>query len=290
MAMNVIDMRLRPPLPSLLKSVLYREQEGVRQTSHDDFPRPQSVREASAELLIREMDDADVQFGVIPGRHSAEPFGVIANDEIASFMTRYPDRFVAFAGIDLAGDADAWLRNIDRWMSVPGFKGISIEPSISLTKDIRRADDRRLYPIYEDCVRRNIPVNVSISALLQRITQRPYEDSDPRQVYQVALDFPRLDIHVAHAGYPWVMEMIGVAFVCTNVWMSTDTYLIPQMPGAGEYAVAANNFIQDRTLFGTNYPAKPFRQMIDAYSGWGWRPGVLSKVLGGNARRLLRMD
>jgi len=86
------------------------------------------------------------------------------------------------------------------------------------------------------------------------------------------------------------MEMIGVAFVCTNVWMSTDTYLIPQMPGASEYAVAANNFIQDRTLFGTNYPAKPFRQMIDAYSGWGWRPGVLSKVLGGNARRLLRMD
>jgi len=270
--------------------VLYREQEGVRQTRHEDFPRPQSVREASAELLIREMDDADVQYGVIPGRHSAEPFGVIANEEIAAFMARYPDRFVAFAGINLAGDADAWLRNIDRWMSVPGFKGISIEPSISLTQDIRRADDRRLYPIYEDCVRRNIPVNISISALLQRITQRPYEDSDPRQVYQVALDFPRLDIHVAHAGYPWVMEMIGVAFVCTNVWMSTDTYLIPQMPGAGEYAVAANNFIQDRTLFGTNYPAKPFRQMIDAYSGWGWRPGVLSKVLGGNARRLLRMD
>jgi len=288
--MNVIDMRLRPPLPSLLQSVLYREQEGVRQTRHEDFPRPQSVREASAELLIREMDDADVQYGVIPGRHSAEPFGVIANEEIAAFMARYPDRFVAFAGINLAGDADAWLRNIDRWMSVPGFKGISIEPSISLTQDIRRADDRRLYPIYEDCVRRNIPVNISISALLQRITQRPYEDSDPRQVYQVALDFPRLDIHVAHAGYPWVMEMIGVAFVCTNVWMSTDTYLIPQMPGAGEYAVAANNFIQDRTLFGTNYPAKPFRQMIDAYSGWGWRPGVLSKVLGGNARRLLRMD
>jgi len=288
--MNVIDMRLRPPLPSLLQSVLYREQEGVRQTRHEDFPRPQSVREASAELLVREMDDAGVRFGVIPGRHSAEPFGVIANDEIAAFMARYPQRFVAFAGIDLSGDADAWLERIDRWMKVPGFKGISIEPSISLTQDIRRADDQRLYPIYEECVRRDIPINISISALLQRITKRPYEDSDPRQVYQVALDFPRLDIHVAHAGYPWVMEMIGVAFVCTNVWMSTDTYLIPQMPGASEYAVAANNFIQDRTLLGTNYPAKPFKQMIEAYSGWGWRPGVLQKLLGGNALRLLRMD
>jgi len=289
-SLDVVDMRLRPPLPSLLRSVLYREQEGVRQTRHEDFPRPQSVREASPELLIREMDEAGVRFGVIPGRHSAEPFGVIANDEIAEFMARYPGRFVAFAGINLAGDADAWLSQIDRWMPVPGFKGVSIEPSISLTEDIRRADDRRLYPIYEECVRRDIPVNVSISALLQRITRRPYEDSDPRQVYQVALDFPRLDIHVAHAGYPWVMEMIGVAFVCTNVWMSTDTYLIPQMSGATEYAVAANNFIQDRTLFGTNYPAKPFRQMIDAYASFGWRDGVLPKILGGNALRLLRME
>ena len=288
--MNVVDMRLRPPLPSLLRSVLYREQEGVRQTRHEDFPRPESARQASADMLVKEMDDAGVRFGVIPGRHSAEPFGVIANDEIAEFAARYPGRFVGFAGIDLRGEASDWLAQIERWMSVPAFKGVSIEPSISLTADIRRADDRRLYPIYEECVRRNIPVNVSISALLQRITQRPYEDSDPRQVYQVALDFPRLDIHVAHAGYPWVMEMIGVAFVCTNVWMSTDTYLIPQMPGASEYAVAANNFIQDRTLFGTNYPAKPFRQMIDAYSGWGWRDGVLPKILGGNALRLLRMD
>jgi predicted TIM-barrel fold metal-dependent hydrolase len=288
--MNVIDMRLRPPLPSLLRSVLYREQEGVRQTRLDDLPRPQSAREGSAELLIREMDEAGVRFGVIPGRHSAEPFGVIANDEIDQFIARFPGRFVAFAGIDLRGDASSWLAQIDRWMSVEGFKGVSIEPSISLTDDIRRADDRRLYPIYEECVRRDIPINISISALLQRITKRPYEYSDPRQVYQVALDFPKLDIHVAHAGYPWVMEMIGVAFVCANVWMSTDTYLIPQMPGASEYAVAANNLIQDRTLFGSNYPAKPFRGMIEAYSSFGWRPGVLEKVLGGNALRLLRMD
>src|SRR6476620_1344660 len=98
--MNVIDMRLRPPLPSLLRSVLYREQEGVQQTRLEDLPRPQSAREGSAELLICEMDEAGVRIGVIPGRHSAEPFGVIANDEIAEFMARHPGRFVAFAGIN----------------------------------------------------------------------------------------------------------------------------------------------------------------------------------------------
>src|SRR4051794_1910178 len=170
-SLSVIDMRLRPPLPSLLRSMLYREQEGVRQTRHEDFARPESARQGSAELLIREMDEAGVRFGVIPGRHPAEPFGVIADDENAEVSARYPGRFVGFAGIDLRGDANAWLAQIDRWMRIPAFKGVSIEPSISLTEDIRRADDRRLYPIYEECVRRDIPINISISALLQRITK-----------------------------------------------------------------------------------------------------------------------
>jgi hypothetical protein len=33
----------------------------------------------------------------------------------------------------------------------------------------------------------------------------------------------------------WVMEMIGVAFVCPNVWLSADEYLVQQIPGAAEY-------------------------------------------------------
>jgi predicted TIM-barrel fold metal-dependent hydrolase len=66
--------------------------------------------------------------------------------------------------------------------------------------------------------------------------------------------------------------------------------MAPQWPGAREYAVAANDFLQDRVLYGSNYPARPFPQQIAAYRSWGWKDGVIEKVLGLNARRLLKLE
>lgn len=109
-------------------------------------------------------------------------------------------------------------------------------------------------------------------------------------LYQVARDFPKLQIHVAHAAWPYVMEMIGVAFVCPNIWVSPDQYLIPQIPAAQEYVRAANNYFQDRTLFGTAYPSKPHNEMVECYKKWDWAEGVLDKVFYKNALRLMKMD
>lgn len=288
--MTTIDMRLRPPLPSLIRSVLFRSQEGVEQTRHPSYPRPHSAREASIDLLLQEMDAADIEFGVIMGRHSMEPFGVIPNDEIETFIGKHAGRFVGWAGLDLHQSEQEWIDEIRRCAKLACFKGISIEPSISRNPSIQCASDRRLYPIYEECQRLDLPVNVTLSGVLQRITKQPYENSAPRQIYQVAIDFPKLDIHVAHAAYPWVMDMIGVAFVCQNVWLSPDLYMAAEIPGSSEYAKAAKNYFQDRTLFGSNYPSKPFPQMIATYASWGWGVDVLEQVLHKNARRLMRMN
>jgi hypothetical protein len=174
-------------------------------------------------------------------------------------------------------------------LALPGFTGISIEPTIARTREIERADDRRLYPIYEECVNRRVPINISLSAGLQSTVNRPYELGSPVQIYQVAKDFPALDIHVAHAAWPYVMEMIGICFACPNVWLSPDQYMITRVPGAQEYVKAANNYFPDRTLFGTSYPSKPLGAMVQSYDEWAWEPGVRDKILGTNARRLLRL-
>ncbi|MGE0797707.1 MAG: amidohydrolase family protein [Lautropia sp.] len=289
---EVIDMRLRPAVPSLTKSVLYQggESAAIGKTLHPDFPRAPSTRERSIERLIEEMDAANVVTGSVPGRHSMEPFGVVSNEEISALAVRYPGRFVGWMGLDLRDNPDRWIAAIRAWAGRPGIVGVSIEPAISLEPDIGRADDRRLYPIYEECVKQRIPVSITLSALLQRMTGRPYELSDPKPIYRVAVDFPSLDIVVAHGAYPWVNDMLGVAFVCTNVWVSPDIYMTPQWPGAREYALAANDILQDRVLYGSNYPARPFPQHIAAYRSWGWKDGVIEKVLSRNARRLMSLE
>ena len=282
-----IDMRLRPPLPTWIGKANFAK--GIFYPVRIGFDRPPSAEARSMELLLSEMNGAGVEYGVIMGRQSVEPLGSIPNDEIAACVNVHPGRFLGWAGIDLSQPMEARLAEIRRCIGTLGFRGVSIEPSIARDESYSRADDRRLYPIYEECVRLDVPINISLSAVLQSTVNRAYELSNPIQIYQIAKDFPKLDIHVAHAAWPYVMEMIGICFACPNVWLSPDQYMIKMVPAAQEYVKAANHYFQDRTLFGTSYPSKPLAAMVEAYKDWDWFPGVSEKVLHQNARRLMRM-
>lgn len=287
---GAVDMRLRPPLPTWVSKAQFNfDPQAVYQQS--GFRLPPSALARSMELLLREMDEAGVEWGAIMGRQSCEPHGVIPNDEIADCVNRYPTRFVAWAGIDLSQPMDWCLNEIRRCMKLPGFKGVSIEPSVARGPKLMLASDPLLYPIYEECLKLGVPVNISLSAFLQtRTSEHSFELANPTQIYPVARDFQRLDIHVAHAGWPWVQEMIGVLFTCPNVWCSPDIYMLKRIPMGQEYVKAANTFCSERTVFGTAYPARPHDGLVAGYKEWEWAPGVLTKVLRENALRLMRMD
>jgi hypothetical protein len=87
--------------------------------------------------------------------------------------SKYPNRFVAWAGIDLSKPMDWCLEEIRRCVRMSGFRGISIEPTVSRDPTLRRPDERRLYPIYEECARLEVPINVTLSGVLQPQPGRP---------------------------------------------------------------------------------------------------------------------
>src|SRR5437588_97954 len=124
-------------------------------------------------------------------------------------------------------------------MKWPGFKGASIEPGVSDTPML--ADDRRLYPLYELCQSMDIPISISLSSLLCFMVNTSYEYSSPLPLYRVGKDFPKLDVVVSHAAYPWVREVLGVAFVCPHIWVSPDLYLVGvNTPGGDDFVKAGN--------------------------------------------------
>lgn len=285
--MKIVDMRLRPPLKTWVGKMQFtRGDDYFRKLGYE---RPASTRTQSMADLLREMDGAEVQWGVIMGRQSEEPLGVIPNDEIAACIAQHPDRFVGWAGLDLSQPMAWCLKEIDRCLKLPGFKGVSIEPPISKDPSLHSPADPRLYPIYEECARRGVPLNITLSAQLQSRLNRPYEDSSPVPLFKVAKDFPKLAIHVAHAAWPYVMDMIGVAFVCPNVWLSPDQYMVKRLPGAEEYAKAVANYFQDRACFGTAYPSRPHIPLIKEYQELGFSAAVYEKVMATNALHLMKM-
>lgn len=285
--MKIVDMRLRPPLKSWVGQLQFtRGDDYYRKLGYE---RPASTRTQALSDLLAEMDRAGVQWGVIMGRQSEAPLGVIPNDEIAGCVAQHPGRFVGWVGLDLSRTTDWCLQEMDRCLRLPGFKGVSIEPPISRNKSIRTANDPCLDPIYDACIKRDVPINITLSAQLQARLGRAYEDSSPLQLYEVARRFPKLVIHVAHAAWPYVMEMIGVAFVCPNIWLSPDQYMVRRLPGADEYVKAVNNYFADRACFGTAYPSRPHDRMVQEYRELGFSADVLKKVMFRNALRLMKM-
>ena len=79
--MKIIDMRLRPPLKSWVKTAQFTEGTAYYPTRHG-FPRPKSVKTQLMQDLLDEMDEASITTGIIMGRQSAPPHGAVPNDEI----------------------------------------------------------------------------------------------------------------------------------------------------------------------------------------------------------------
>src|SRR5699024_986926 len=138
-----------------------------------------------------------------------------------------------------------------------GLRGIHIAPTRSALNT--HWDDSRLYPLYELCNERQVPV-----VLMTGPFAGPnIEDTHPRHIQAVARDFPHLSIVVGHACWPFFAELLGVAYRHENVYVSADAYLF--MPGGELLVQAANGFLSDQMMYGSGYPVREIDACLDEY-------------------------
>lgn len=278
---GIIDFRVRPPLGGFLATIMFREKERTMlRTRQLSLEPPPSLLELSVEKLLAEMDAAGVEIGVITGRNTGTGFGTVGNEEVAAIAARYPGRFVACGAVNPVDPAA--LREIDRIAGEWRMPAVSMEPGFA--PQPMRANDRRLYPIYARCAERALPVILTLSAM----TGPDVGYCLPVNVDQVAHDFPTLTLVIAHACWPWVQPMLGVAFRRSNVYLSPDIYAI-NLPGRDDFALAARTYLQDRFLFASGYPFAPVGGALEAYRTMGFSGQVAEKIFRKNAAGLLRL-
>ena len=112
-----------------------------------------------------------------------------------------------------------------------------------------------------------------------------FELTDPASIGRVAKNFPQLKIVCYHGFWPYVNEMVGIAFRWDNVFVVADMYIF--LPGGSLYVEAANGFMQDQLLFGSSYPFRAMAQSVEDYRALGFKESVIDKVMGGNAKQVL---
>ncbi|WP_026437786.1 amidohydrolase family protein [Acidovorax sp. JHL-9] len=274
----IVDFRLRPPVGGFLDTLMYsagERRDGFTRTV--GFEPSPAAQQQSMELLLQEMDAAGVHKGVVVGR-LAGTLGSVPNADVQRIVAEHPGRFIGAASIDPTSRKGA-CATIDQALR-DGFKLINIEPGSYPVP--MYADDRRLYPIYAHCEDVGVPVIMMVGG-----TAGPdLSYSDPIRTDRVLADFPQLKVVVAHGGWPWVNEILHIAFRRTNLYLSPDMYF-SRMPGWEEYVKAADSFLADRMLYASSFPFCPVKDYKSWFERLPIKPENLAKVMGGNACRLL---
>ena len=291
----VIDFRSRPPFGAFASgTALFPRKTDL------DFDNPmlvpalsknsgkmESARKCDMGLYFEEMAEAGIDLCVVHGRQTKTE-GYVPNEDIASLLDKYPDRFIGFGALDLdcqeQGRRERIKKEIRRCKAW-GFKGISLEPGYCL--DPMYFDDERLEVVYETCLEEKMLVSLTSSIFVG--PDMSY--TDPVRIQRVANRYPELTIAVDHGCWPYVAGILGAAMVCPNLYLYPDFYgYMPDMPFGGEFVKAANSYLEYRFLFGSGYPIRSMIQAVRQFCSQPFRPEIMENLMCNNAKRLLGLD
>ncbi|HEV2452344.1 MAG TPA: amidohydrolase family protein [Streptosporangiaceae bacterium] len=150
------------------------------------------------------------------------------------------------------------------------------------------ANDRALYPAFEICRSRGIPVVVHCGTSSFPGATNSY--ADPVLLDEVLRDFSGLNIVLAHGGRGWWYDAAAfLALSFSNVWIELSGLPPRRLP---EY-YARHNFARlcQRFIFGTDWPGVPgIARNARAVAALCPDEETAALVLGGNARRVYRLD
>ncbi|HKW05667.1 MAG TPA: amidohydrolase family protein [Nitrososphaerales archaeon] len=252
------------------------------------FKIPRERLPATVDDLVSDMDQAGVKKCVILGqdmrsvRKREFKNYTLPNEELKKLVDKNPDRFIAFGAVDARkDDAKRKLRIMARDY---GFKGIKFHCDASALYP----NDKILYPIYEKCEEYGL-----VTLHHTGTTGLGYckiKFGRPLDLDDVAQDFPDLKIVCAHFGWPWMEECFAVATRNPNVYVDISGWLARYFPPL--LITYMNGLLKEKMLFGTDYPmirTPLWMKEFEEFCLPKLKEGVAKKVLGENARKLLRL-
>jgi len=227
---------------------------------------------------IAAMDAAKIDRSLIcawqaPGRD------MISNDEVASFVSSYPERLVGVGSVDISKPMMA-VREIRRCIEELDFKAIRILPWLCDAPPT----DRRFYPIYVACCEMNVPFCTQIGHTGPLMSS---EVGRPIYLDQVTIDFPELTIIGGHIGYPWTDEAIAVATKHQNIYIDTSAYTINRYPDALIKYLKSHG--AKKVLFGSNYPMIEPLKALENLDSLKLTDTVKKSFLWENAERVYKL-
>jgi len=258
-------------------------------------------RDISGDMIVKDMDAAGIDKSVLLAidwglaRYLGEPKLSIEeiNRVFADAANKYPQRLIAFTGIDPRRNEAAEM--VERFLKEWGMKGIKLHSAAGFYPN-----DKVCYPIYEKALEYGVPVLLHTGEVLKPLY---FKYCRPIYVQEVAMDFPDLPIILAHTGGCWYSEAVAVCNNATNVYLDLALWqrrLLRPLEFYGALRTLLDSVPWQRVLFGSDYPflkllidqerwVKAFTEIPDSVKQQGieFTDEEIEGIMGGNAAKIL---
>jgi uncharacterized protein len=240
---------------------------------------------ASPSSLLRFLDAEGIDRACCINYVSPDVMGFTreVNDWIATFTREHRDRLIAVGSVNPLHEIDV-RGEIARVLDL-GIGMIKIHPPHQLfSPNAYRGELWQLAEIYRTCEERQIPVMFHTGTSVFPRARNVF--ADPMPIDDVAIDFPRLSIILAHAGRPLYADTaLFLARRHHNVHL--DISGIPPK-GLIRYFPRLTD-VADKVLWGTDWPSPGVsspRKNVEQFRALGLGDDVERKILHDNASHL----
>ncbi len=209
-------------------------------------------------------------------------------EDIAEGAARNNDVLIPFGSVDPLTGAEA----IDRAKQLVedyGVRGFKFHPSLQGFNP----SDERYYPLWEALQSLGLPAvfhtgQNGMGAGTPGGSGIKLGYSNPLLLDEIAADFPQFQIIMAHPSVPWQDEANSIATHKSNVFIDLSGWSPKYFPES--LVKLSNSVLQDKVLFGTDYPLITPQKWLGAFADLPLKDEVRPKILKDNAVRLLGLD
>lgn len=208
------------------------------------------------------------------------------NEYVHGMWKRHQDRVIQCWGAVEPAKGEIAMRQVKKAVTELGFIGFHFHPIMQHFA----VNDRRYYPLFEEINALGAAVMIDVGttgmgAGMPGGNGARIRHAHPGAIDDLAADFPNLKIIMAHPGWPWVDETTAVALHKGNVYWEMSGWAPKHFPG--NLKVDIRGRLQDKIMFGSDYPSLPYERILREWSELGYSDAVMHKVMHENAERVL---
>ena len=282
----IIDYGSKPPVagfnpPQTAHLANYRR---VYAGSESRVDKP-ADEAAALSAYLAAYDRVGARHVVVKARDNETTFGIkVSNEAVAAFCREHGPRFIGFAGVD-PHKGMAAVRELEFAVRELGLRGLNLQ-CFELKLAI---NDKRMYPLYAKCVELDIPVNIHCGINFSTASLMDY--GRPAYLDEVLVHFPELRVCASPPGWPWIEELVGVAWRHANLHIGIvavrPKLLALEDAGYRPLLSYGSRMLKDRILTGTAFPMQPIESAYAEFEALPLDDDVKRRWLHDNCARFL---